>query len=370
MKKAKEEFEISEDLRGKFPSLSNTRIILILSCAIIVAEALIMAMFHFLNITNLLFELLLDSFLLILIISPVLHILVYKPMKNHILEKRIAEKEQAALLEQLIISNERIEENLFETNIIIEELSETKDSLEKTNAEKDKFFSIIAHDLKSPFSGFLGLTKIMAEELQDLTMAEMQNFSQSMMASANNLYKLLENLLEWSRMQRGVTEFNPEVCVLSKLIKQNVGIESEVAKLKDIELVSNIPENVSVFSDLPMLNTVIRNLMSNAIKFTPRGGRIELGTMNSSVGSQSADVCVYVKDNGLGMNPELLDKLFKIDKKSSRPGTEGEPSTGLGLLLCKEFVERQGGRIWVESEVGKGSTFYLTLPKEVQPLQG
>lgn len=355
---------LSGEMKENILTLSNSRIILILSCAILVAETFIMALFHFLNINNLWFELILDSSLLIVIISPVLYILVYKPMKIHILERRKAEKEQAVLLEQLVISKERIEENLFETNLILNELSETKENLEKINAEKDKFFSIIAHDLKSPFSGFLGLTRIMAEEIHDISVTEMKKFSKTMQASASNLYKLLENLLEWSRMQRGLIEIKPQYSKLKSLIDQNIEIAEEFAKQKNIDIVSYVSESATVYSDLPMLNTVIRNLISNAIKFTPRGGRVEVGTVELDDDTEPKNECIYIRDNGVGMDLETLSKLFKIDQKVSRPGTENEASSGLGLLLCKEFIEKQGGRIWVESEAGKGSTFYFTLPKE------
>jgi PAS domain S-box-containing protein len=237
--------------------------------------------------------------------------------------------------------------------------------LQELNATKDKFFSIIAHDLRSPFSGFLGLTKMMSEEMESLSMREMQEFSKNMQDSAVNLFALLENLLQWSRMQRCVTQFNPEMCMLTYLVKQNIDIVNEFAKQKNIQLLYNIPDNFQLTADIPMLNTVLRNLISNAIKFTRKGGLIEIGAMiQPSEGlkpSEGSDV-IYIKDSGIGMNEEIINKLFKIDQKVSRPGTEGESSTGLGLLLCKEFIEKHGGKIWVESEEGKGSTFYFSLP--------
>ncbi|MFA6570537.1 MAG: HAMP domain-containing sensor histidine kinase, partial [Bacteroidota bacterium] len=173
----------------------------------------------------------------------------------------------------------------------------------------------------------------------------------------------LENLLEWSRMQRNAIEFNPESCLLNLIVKQNLDIAGEYAKQKDIELINNIHDNDMVTADMPMLNTVLRNLISNAIKFTPRGGKIEVGTVKSSDESKISEYCIYVKDSGIGMTQDIISKLFKIDQKVSRPGTENESSTGLGLLLCKEFIEKHGGKIWVESEVNKGSTFFFILPK-------
>jgi hypothetical protein len=275
------------------------------------------------------------------------------------------EIELELLTENLIETKVLIEDSLFEKNVLIEELSETKDKLEQINAEKDKFFSIIAHDLKSPFSGFLGLTKIMSEEIYDLSMREMQEFSKSMQESANNLYKLLENLLEWSRMQRGLINFNPLIYQLQKIVDKVFENQNVVAKQKEIILINSIREDTSVFADLPMLNTVFRNLISNAIKFTARGGEIEIGTKtNIHLNNDDIpDICIFVKDSGIGMNSDTISKLFKLDQKISHSGTEGEPSTGLGLLLCKEFIEKHKGTIWVESQEDIGSTFYFNLPK-------
>lgn len=243
-----------------------------------------------------------------------------------------------------------------------EDIKQKNKELAELNSTKDKFFSIIAHDLKSPFSGFLGLTKIMAEEAQDLTLKEMQKFSHSMQTSASNLYKLLENLLEWSRMQRGLTKFNPEILLIASIINQNLSDDREFASIKNIELISNVTNDVEIKADKQMFNTIIRNLLSNAIKFTPKNGKIEIGSCGNIIDDNL--ICFFVKDNGIGMDDDTINKLFRIDTKVSRLGTEGEPSTGLGLLLCKEFVEKHGGNIWAESEVGKGSTFYFTIPKK------
>jgi signal transduction histidine kinase len=154
--------------------------------------------------------------------------------------------------------------------------------------------------------------------------------------------------------------------MLSFIVKQILEVQSVVAKAKAIQFINNIPEEAMVTADVPMLNTLLRNLISNALKFTQRGGKIEIGIVNepSEVLKLSGDCTViYIKDNGIGMDEEIRTHLFKMDSKVSRPGTENEPSTGLGLLLCKEFVEKHGGKIWVESEVGKGSTFYFSLPR-------
>jgi PAS domain S-box-containing protein len=236
--------------------------------------------------------------------------------------------------------------------------------LAEINESKDKFFSIIAHDLKTPFTGFLGLTKMMSENIHDFTLQELHEISIHLQKSASNLFQLLENLLEWSRMQRGITGFNPEICKLSLIIKQVLDIHTEASQQKLIELVSNIEEDITVKADVSMLNSVLRNLISNAIKFTPRGGRIEIGATSDGLhlqGGVHLGTVIYVKDTGIGMNEKMISNLFRIDYDVSRHGTENESSTGLGLLLCKEFIEKHGGRIWVESEDGKGSTFFFSL---------
>jgi signal transduction histidine kinase len=292
--------------------------------------------------------------------------MVYKGINCHlesfmdISDIKAKELELKHLFDELSESKELIEENLFNRNILVEELANSEEKLRETVAAKDKFFSIIAHDLKSPFAGFLGLTKMMSERINDFSKSELQEFSVAMKDSAINLYKLLENLLEWSRIQRGVTEYNPTTCLLAYYVKENLDLVTESANLKNINLIHLDDDNIKVKADIAMLNTVVRNLISNAIKFTPRNGKIEIG-----YGIKEDGFCtVFIKDSGVGMDPELLSDLFKLDAKVSRKGTDGEPSTGLGLLLCKEFVEKNGGKIWVESEVGKGSTFYFTLPLE------
>jgi signal transduction histidine kinase len=230
--------------------------------------------------------------------------------------------------------------------------------LVKLDAEKDKFFSIIAHDLRSPFNSFLGLTQIMAEELPSLTMAQIQEIAIKMSKSATNLYRLLENLLEWSQIKNGTFSFNPEVLQLSLVVNGCVEIMNVSAKNKNIKIANEIAVGIEVLADRNMIQTIIRNLVSNALKFTPKGGKVNI----SSKASDNKNIEIAIHDSGIGMSHELIDNLFRIDMKTNRLGTDNEPSTGLGLLLCKEFIEKQGGKIWVESEVGKGSTFSFSIP--------
>ncbi|MDP2337657.1 MAG: PAS domain S-box protein [Bacteroidota bacterium] len=239
-----------------------------------------------------------------------------------------------------------------------QEINLKNEELLKLNAEKDKFFSIIAHDLRSPFSSFLGLTQIMAEESSELTMEAIQDIALSMKNSATNLFNLLENLLHWARIQQGLIPFRPEVVQIQSIVNQITATMEESAKNKGIGFEYHIPENMEVFADSYMLQTVIRNLVSNALKFTPKGGKITVSARSTSDHS----VEISLRDNGMGMNREMLENLFRLDVNTSRLGIQGEPSTGLGLILCKDFIERHGGQLWVESEEGKGSVFYFTIP--------
>ena len=198
----------------------------------------------------------------------------------------------------------------------------------------------------------------MAEELTSLTMAQVQDLAVSMKNSATNLYSLLENLLKWSQMKRGMIPFVPEVLQLQSIVNESVDSAFETAKNKGIDISYAIADNIMVFADNLMLQTVFRNLLSNAIKFTLPGGKINV----SAKTGDNKSVEILVSDTGIGMSQSMVDNLFKLDVKTGRKGTDGEPSTGLGLILCKEFIEKNGGTFWVESEISKGSTFFFKLP--------
>jgi PAS domain S-box-containing protein len=230
--------------------------------------------------------------------------------------------------------------------------------LQKINIEKDKFFSIIAHDLRNPFNLFLGFTKLMAEEMDTLSIKEIHDISSTMRSVSTNLYRLLENLLNWARMQQGLTPFNPEVVQLLLIVNECLSTVLDTAKDKGIEIASDIPGSITVFADIKMLQTVFRNLVSNAVKFTANGGKVDL----SAKVIRDKTVEISVIDTGIGMNDEMVDNLFRLDVQTNREGTNGEPSTGLGLMISKDFIEKQGGKLWVKSEEGKGSDFKFTLP--------
>jgi len=246
---------------------------------------------------------------------------------------------------------------------IIRDITERKESektlqlkneeLSKLNAEKDKFFSIIAHDLRSPFNAFLGLTRMMEEELSALTMDEIQKIAENMGKSANMLFLLLENLLEWARMQQGLRSYNPKPFKILSLVYKSIDLVFDSAEKKKINLGFNIPDDLIVIADEQMLESLMRNLVFNAIKFTPHGGHI---TIAASVKPDNS-VEISIRDTGIGMNQKMIDDLFRLDAHTHRNGTDGELSTGLGLIICRDFVEKHGGKLWVESEEGKGSTF-------------
>jgi PAS domain S-box-containing protein len=240
-----------------------------------------------------------------------------------------------------------------------EELTKIQNAqLQEINSEKDKFFSIIAHDLRSPFSAFLGLTEIMTEKLPTLSGDEILILASQMRDSAKNLFGLLENLLQWSLIKRGIAKLNPEQIKLNPEMHESMLTYLGASQSKRISILLNVSENETVYADPHMLRSLIRNILSNAIKFTPEGGTVTI----SSERLPDNSCMISVRDTGIGISQKMQKLLFKIGADISRKGTSGEPSTGLGLLLCKEFVSMHHGEIWVESTEGEGSTFYVKFP--------
>jgi len=248
--------------------------------------------------------------------------------------------------------------DITSTKLAEEEIRKRNDELSKINAEKDKFFSIIAHDLRSPFNGFLGLTQLMEDDLPTLSMTEIQDIAMILRKSATNLFNLLENLLEWARIQQGLIPFEPKTIELISIVDECILTMLDTSKNKGIELTYGFSDDITVFADRNILQTVIRNLISNALKFTPKGGKASLSAKNT------ADNCIEISisDTGIGMSPKMVENLFRLDVPTKRKGTDDEPSSGIGLMLCKDFIERHNGKLWVESEEGKGSVFYFTIP--------
>jgi len=239
-----------------------------------------------------------------------------------------------------------------------EEIKLKNEELKKLNSEKDKFFSIIAHDLRLPFNGFLGLTNVLVENLPEISTSQIQEIALGLRNSATNLFRLLENLLEWSRIKQGLVQLKPEFIPLLPVLDESISILREAARIKGIEISYDVPGSIQIYADSNALQTIIRNLVSNAIKYSTNGGKITL-TANSN---EFKTVEIAIKDTGIGMNRKIVENLFNLDVKTNRKGTNGELSTGLGLILCKDLIEKSGGKIWVESEEGKGSVFYFIIP--------
>jgi len=244
-------------------------------------------------------------------------------------------------------------------------LKQAKESLEKANCElkqlnaaKDKFFSIIAHDLRNPFTGLFGVISILLNHFDSYEKEKIRHLLELLDSTARHIFDLLENLLNWSRSQTDSIKRYPEKINLNSIISKNIRLVSENAGLKQIRINNKINAETFVYADENMIKTVIRNLLTNAIKFTEKGGNI-------SISSKLSDdmIEVSIADTGVGIKKENIDKLFRIDVKYNTSGTAQETGTGLGLNVCKEFIELNGGAIWLESEAGKGSTFYFTIPK-------
>lgn len=238
-----------------------------------------------------------------------------------------------------------------------QKIRESEARLRELNATKDKFFSIIAHDLKNPFNSIIGFSDLLKEDAHALNVKEIEDYAGIISMAANNTLQLLENLLEWARIQQGSISFNPRLLVLHELVNEAVRVVHNAAQQKKIELLNDVPRQIIINADDNMIKTLIRNLLTNAIKFSHAGGEVKISALE-----ENESIRVSVADNGVGISAENVDKLFQIGSDISSKGTNNEKGTGLGLILCKEFVEKHGGRIWAESEKGTGSTFIFSLP--------
>ncbi len=252
---------------------------------------------------------------------------------------------------------ENLEREISERKQAEKEIEVQRDELERLNREKDKFFSIIAHDLKGPFNALLGYSSLMSSGIADLNKDQVAEYGDLMHGSAQQVFKLLENLLEWSRLQRGQMKFEPGPVDVKDVIDKNLELFALNAKEKAIRLTGTRRQSLIVFADAHMVDMIIRNLVNNAIKFTP-----EMGNVTVSARQNGSWAEVKISDTGVGISADKAIRLFQLDEKTSTAGTGGETGTGLGLLLCKELVEKQGGEINLESIEGEGSTFRITLP--------
>jgi PAS domain S-box-containing protein len=237
------------------------------------------------------------------------------------------------------------------------EIKRQNEKLSSLNAQKDKFFSIIGHDLKSPFNSILGFSELLEEQVSEKDYDNVDKYAKIIGQSSKRAMDLLMNLLEWSRAHTGKMEFSPENFDLVHFINEVALLHHNIAAQKSITLKKDLPHNLPVFADKQMIRTVMRNLTSNAIKFTRQGGEVTI-----SAKKRAKEIVVSVSDNGIGIAPGRIEKLFRIDESDSTPGTNSEKGTGLGLVLCKEFVEKHGGKIRADSKQNEGSKFSFTIP--------
>ncbi|MDX1903702.1 MAG: two-component regulator propeller domain-containing protein [Thermonemataceae bacterium] len=270
--------------------------------------------------------------------------LIREQQKN--LKAKIAEAKQT-----LVEQNDALK-------VQTEELEKQRLAFEQLNHTKDKFLSILAHDIKSPLNSLTAFLNIMTHHLDEMSREDIVFMSANLSKSVKNLYNLLENLLSWSRSQMGVLEYHFDAVNLHALIQQNVELLDMSAKQKGILLVNQIPKDIEVWADANTLNTIVRNLISNAIKFTSIDGKVSVMCQINN----NSEVKVFISDTGVGMSQEVLDKILRIDTRHSTKGTANETGTGLGLVLVKEFVEKNKGKIEVKSVEGKGTTFAFTIP--------
>ncbi len=236
------------------------------------------------------------------------------------------------------------------------EIDKKNKSLEQLNATKDTFFRIIAHDLKGPLGVMISFTDLLKENLQDFNNEEILEFIKKLHNTSTEGFKLLENLLDWARSQSGKLVYEPKSMNLSSVIEENILLVAHNAREKKININNNISKDAVAFADKNMTSTIMRNLLSNAVKFTPENGSVNI---NATSGENNINICVT--DTGVGINAEDMDKLFLIEKKHHTKGTLNEKGSGIGLILCKEMVEKQGGSISCESTEGKGTTFCFSL---------
>ncbi len=260
-----------------------------------------------------------------------------------------------------ILYHEGICQDISERVEALNKIKDNESRLNELNKTKDKLFSIIAHDLRNPLGSFKTITRLLFDEYETFDELERKEFLKTIKESSSQVYSLMENLLEWSRSQQGMSEFKPNVLDIRTLVDEIIKLSSASMKDKKINARNLIPNDLKLNADKNLVNTIIRNLISNSIKFSDIGGEIEVGVSNIN-DNQKSFVTIYVMDNGIGISDEYLEKLFKINNNISTLGTSGEKGTGLGLMLCKEFVEMHNGKIWVESILGKGSKFYFTMP--------
>jgi len=253
--------------------------------------------------------------------------------------------------------NQKLVKNNEELTLSNESLVMSQTILEQQSKNKDRFFSIIAHDLRSPFNSVLGLSEYLSESMNELGKSEIIRFNEMIYTSSKSLYNLLENLLDWSKTQIGKLKHTPNFTDLFEVVESELEVLRIIAKNKEISIISNIPKESFAYFDKEMISTVIRNITNNAIKFTPKGGMIELNCKISN-----SMMSISIKDNGIGIAEENLNQLFDAENYFTTYGTEGEKGTGLGLAICKEFIILNKGSVSVKSTENIGTEFIIKIP--------
>ncbi|QIA09254.1 sensor histidine kinase [Draconibacterium halophilum] len=291
---------------------------------------------------------------------------IYKKADNFLIIGRkdsdnlIAQNQQLLMLNQ---ENSNLQRQILKDKKKLEYAFESLDNvnrkLEEEIQTKDKFFSIIGHDLKTPFSGLLGLSSVLLESINELSKDEIKYNIKLIHTSANNFFNLLSQLLEWGSVKRNKIQFRSEQHGIKKLITETIDLLTENAKKKNIDIQLSVPDKLTWYLDANIYSSIIRNLLSNALKFTSRDGRIKI-----SVQHDEDNLKTTVTDNGIGMAEEKAKTLFESDFVESTIGTEREKGTGLGLSLCKEFVEIHGGTIVVTSKINAGTSVNFTIPSQ------
>ncbi len=239
-------------------------------------------------------------------------------------------------------------------------IAKQRDELESLNGQKNRLFSIIAHDLRTPFNSLLGFSEILSENAADLSPNDVREYARMMHQSASQANALLENLLDWSRLQMGGLKSEPRPFDVAMAIEKALALNTPNAVGKNISIEQSKSSLMTAMADPQMVETVLRNLIGNAIKFTARDGTVSLDTKR-----REGEIIISISDTGIGISAERLERLFEFETGTSTAGTDGEKGTGLGLQLCRDLIELQGGALTVESTVGRGSTFLFTLPSAI-----
>jgi signal transduction histidine kinase len=275
-------------------------------------------------------------------------------LKNLNLELEQKVLERTHVLES---TNKQLDQELTDRILAQEALKESESRLKELNATKDKFFNILAHDLKNPFTSLLGSSELLFRNIEKIDHEKIKTLALILYDASKSGYAILQNLLDWSRSQTGLLKINLERINLKNLIDEEISNLERFSANKEIEILSEIKEDLFICADKNMIKTIFRNLLSNAIKYSYRSGKVIADAVLNI-----DKVIISVKDYGIGISKENIEKIFRIDSKYSLPGTENEQGTGLGLKLSKEFTEKQGGEIWVESIENMGSEFKFSIP--------